>query len=59
MLVKGLQFVAIVAIALSLVPAGAHLLEMPNKMGMERVDYLITWLFRISIGGGRLQASRC
>lgn len=41
MLISILQFIAIIAIALSLVPGGAHLIEMPNKMPMSREDYLV------------------
>lgn len=34
------QFLAIVLTALALVPGGAHLLELPNKMALSRDDYL-------------------
>lgn len=36
---KVMQFLAIVLIAVSLVPGGAHLIELPNKMGLDRDSY--------------------
>ena len=39
--IKVAQFVAVVLTALALVPYGAHLLGMPNKMGLDRDHYLI------------------
>jgi hypothetical protein len=33
------QFLAIVLIALALVPGGAHLLELPNKIGLPQEQY--------------------
>ncbi|WP_034853924.1 hypothetical protein [Inquilinus limosus] len=36
---KALQFLAIVLTALALVPGGAHLLAMPNKLGMDATAY--------------------
>jgi hypothetical protein len=41
MLISVLHFLAIISIALSLVPGGAHLIEMPNKMPMNREEYLV------------------
>lgn len=41
MFVPVLHYLAIISIALSLVPGGAHLIEMPNKMPMGREDYLV------------------
>lgn len=38
---KALQFVSIILIALSLIPGGAHLMELPNKMGLDRESYLV------------------
>lgn len=35
------QFLAIVLTALALVPAGAHLFELPNKIGLAREPYFI------------------
>jgi uncharacterized membrane protein HdeD (DUF308 family) len=35
------QFLAIVFTALALVPPGAHLLELPNKIGLAREAYFI------------------
>jgi hypothetical protein len=35
------QFFAIVLIALALVPAGAHLAELPNKIGLDQEAYFI------------------
>jgi hypothetical protein len=35
------QFLAIVLIALALVPAGAHLFELPNKIGLAAHDYFV------------------
>ncbi|WP_239025174.1 DUF1772 domain-containing protein [Rhodoligotrophos defluvii] len=37
---KALQFAAIILIAISLVPAGAHLIELPNKIDLDRDAYL-------------------
>ncbi len=36
-----LQFLAIVLTALALIPAGAHLFELPNKIGLPRDSYLV------------------
>jgi hypothetical protein len=36
---KLLQFLALVLTALALVPAGAHLLELPNKIDLSESDY--------------------
>jgi hypothetical protein len=36
---KALQFLALVLTALALVPAGAHLLELPNKIDLSERDY--------------------
>jgi hypothetical protein len=36
-----LQFLAVVFTALALVPAGAHLFELPNKIGLEQEPYFI------------------
>lgn len=36
---EALQFVAIMLIVASLVPGGAHLLELPNKMALDRERY--------------------
>jgi hypothetical protein len=36
-----LQFLALVLTALALVPAGAHLLELPNKIDLPERDYFI------------------
>ena len=35
------QFLAIVLTALALVPAGAHLFELPNKIGLDQEQYFI------------------
>jgi hypothetical protein len=35
------QFVAIVLTALALVPAGAHLFELPNKIGLDQDAYFV------------------
>lgn len=35
------QFLAIVFTALALVPAGAHLFELPNKIGLPQDDYFV------------------
>jgi hypothetical protein len=40
--VKLLQFVAMVLTALALVPGGAHLLELPNKIHLGESNYFIT-----------------
>ncbi|MCT7373965.1 DUF1772 domain-containing protein [Chelativorans salis] len=40
MAIKTVQFLAIILIALALVPGGAHLIELPNKIGMDREQYL-------------------
>jgi cytochrome bd-type quinol oxidase subunit 2 len=39
MALKTLQFAAIVLVALSLVPGGAHLIELPGKIGLDREQY--------------------
>jgi hypothetical protein len=35
------QFLALVFTALALVPAGAHLFELPNKIGLPQDDYFV------------------
>ena len=35
------QFLAILLTALALVPAGAHLAELPNKIGLDQEAYFI------------------
>jgi hypothetical protein len=39
--VRAAQFLAIVLTALALVPAGAHLAELPNKIGLDQEAYFI------------------
>src|SRR5262245_26903877 len=41
MIAKTLQFLAPVLTALALVPAGAHLFELPNKIGLSQEHYFI------------------
>jgi Domain of unknown function (DUF1772) len=41
MTLKVLQFLALVLTALALVPAGAHLFELPNKIGLAQDQYFI------------------
>jgi hypothetical protein len=36
-----MQFLAVVLTALALVPAGAHLFELPNKIGLDQEPYFI------------------
>jgi hypothetical protein len=38
--IKLIQFLAIISTALYLVPTGAHLLELPNKMALSPADYM-------------------
>jgi hypothetical protein len=38
---RSVQFLAVVLTALALVPAGAHLFELPNKIGLEQEGYFI------------------
>lgn len=38
--IKLVQFIAILLMALSLVPGGAHLIELPNKMALDRDAYM-------------------
>ena len=38
---RSVQFLAVVLTALALVPAGAHLFELPNKIGLEQEAYFI------------------
>jgi hypothetical protein len=40
MVVSTLRFLSLLFAALALVPAGAHALELPNKIGLPRDDYL-------------------
>ena len=35
-----LQSLAVIAVALALVPTGAHIFELPNKLGLAPQDYL-------------------
>lgn len=39
MFLRSVQFVAIVLMALALVPAGAHLFALPNKLAMAQAEY--------------------
>lgn len=41
MLIKTVQFLAIVLTALALVPAGAHFFELPGKIGLSQADYFV------------------
>jgi hypothetical protein len=41
MALKALQFLALILTALALVPAGAHLFELPNKIGLAQDQYFI------------------
>ncbi len=41
MVVRSLQFAAIVLSALALVPSGAHLAALPNKIDLAQTDYFI------------------
>lgn len=38
--IKLIQFVAIILTALALVPGGAHLMELPNKIRLGREEYM-------------------
>jgi hypothetical protein len=38
---RATQFLAIVLTALALVPAGAHLFELPNKIGLGQEEYFV------------------
>jgi hypothetical protein len=38
---RAAQFLAIVLTALALVPAGAHLAELPNKIGLAEEEYFV------------------
>jgi hypothetical protein len=40
MKIRVLHFVAIILTALALIPAGAHVLELPNKIGLDRDQYM-------------------
>lgn len=41
MTIRTVQFLALVASALALVPSGAHLAAMPNKIGLPQTEYFI------------------
>ena len=38
---RAVQFLAVVLTALALVPAGAHLFELPNKIDLPREEYFV------------------
>lgn len=40
-LLGALQFASLVVVALALIPAGAHLFELPNKIGLPPEQYMI------------------
>lgn len=40
MALKTIRFLSLLFAALALVPAGAHLFELPNKIGLSAADYL-------------------
>lgn len=39
MAIRTIQFLAIIVTALTLIPAGAHLAALPNKIGLSQADY--------------------
>ncbi|WP_029620665.1 DUF1772 domain-containing protein [Pseudorhizobium marinum] len=41
MIIKVLQFFALLVTALAIVPSAAHMAAMPNKIGMSQADYFI------------------
>ncbi|MGO4339321.1 hypothetical protein AB4037_30860 [Labrys sp. KB_33_2] len=41
MTIRIIQFLAVVISALALIPAGAHLAALPNKIAMAQADYFI------------------
>lgn len=41
MTIKIIQFFAVVVSALALIPAGAHLAALPNKIAMPQTDYFV------------------
>jgi hypothetical protein len=41
MKLKHLQLIALLLSAVALMPAGAHFFELPNKIGLDRDDYLV------------------
>jgi hypothetical protein len=41
MMLKTVMFLALVLTALALIPYGAHLFSLPNKIGMTREQYLV------------------
>ncbi|MGQ7792510.1 DUF1772 domain-containing protein [Faunimonas sp. B44] len=41
MLLRAIQFLALVLAALALVPAGAHLFALPNKIGLPEAEYFL------------------
>ena len=41
MLLRVIQFLSIILTALALVPGGAHLFALPNKIGLAQTDYFI------------------
>ena len=41
MIIRWALFASILLVALALMPAGAHLLALPNKIGMNAADYLV------------------
>ncbi len=41
MSLKVVQFLALVLAAIALVPSGAHVFALPNKIGLAQVDYFI------------------
>jgi hypothetical protein len=38
---KPISFLAVLLTALALIPGGAHVLELPNKLGLSGADYLV------------------
>ena len=42
MALRTVQFLAVILTALALVPGGAHLLSLPNKIGLAQDQYFIT-----------------
>ena len=58
-----LRFLALLFAALALAPAAAHLLELPNKIGLSREEYLTVqqiysgwWLLGIAVLGALLSS---
>ncbi len=58
MALRVVQFLALVLTALALIPAGAHLFALPNKIGLAQEQYFIAAEHLSRLGAVRRRIAR-